>query len=187
MVITQKCQYALRALFELAKREEDTPMKIGEIAQAQGIPSRFLENILNGLKSGGFVDSLRGKEGGYRLARSPESVTVGEIIRFVQGPVSPTPCEPGDDRACAPLGLCVFRPLWERAKRALESVYDGTSLADLVRDDAVLRAGNRLPCGGTGPPRPGKTGSGEERPEADTPAEFSPITGIEFGESERMR
>ena len=67
MAITQKCQYALRAIYELARRGEG-PCKIGAVAEAQGIPVRFLENILNSLKGAGFVDSARGKDGGYFLA-----------------------------------------------------------------------------------------------------------------------
>jgi Rrf2 family protein len=150
MPISQKCQYALRALFEIAKRGEGRPVKIGEIAQAQAIPARFLENILNGLKSGSFVESTRGKEGGYRLGRPAGAITVGEVIRFVQGPISPMTCDPGERKACAPFGGCVFRSLWERAREALEGVYDATSLADLVRQEERLRETNRPPCSGLG-------------------------------------
>lgn len=131
MAITQKCQYALRAIYELA-RQSGGPCKISSVADAQGIPVRFLENILNNLKSAGFVDSARGKDGGYFLARPASSITVGEVIRFVQGPLGPVECCAKSDDYCALYGDCVFRPLWDRAREALEDVYDGTSFQDLV-------------------------------------------------------
>lgn len=131
MAISQKCLYALRAIYELARGGGNEPRKIGAIADAQGIPVRFLENILNSLKSGGFVDSARGKDGGYYLSRKASDITVGEIIRFIQGPLGPVECtakfaedDPGKG--------CVFRPLWDKAREALESVYDGTTIQDLV-------------------------------------------------------
>lgn len=85
MAITQKCQYALRAIYELARRQQEGPCKIGAVAEAQNIPVRFLENILSSLKSAGVVDSARGKDGGYFLAKPANAITVGEVIRFIQG------------------------------------------------------------------------------------------------------
>ena len=131
MAITQKCQYALRAIYELARRGEG-PCKIGAVAEAQGIPVRFLENILNSLKGAGFVDSARGKDGGYFLARPASAITVGEVIRFVQGDFRPVECGDEDD-VCSVYGSCVFRPLWERAQEALEAVYDGNDLSGPAR------------------------------------------------------
>ena len=84
MAISQKCQYALRAIYELALHQDEGPCKIGAIAEAQSIPVRFIENILNSLKAAGFVDSVRGKDGGYYLLRKADEITVGEVIRFVR-------------------------------------------------------------------------------------------------------
>lgn len=132
MAVTQKCQYALRAVYELALRQDEAPCKIGVIAESQGIPVRFLENILNGLKGAGFVDSARGKDGGYFLTRGAAEITVGEVIRFVQGPFDPVDCNNRLDVPCGIFDDCVFRPLWEKARLALEAVYDGTTIQDLV-------------------------------------------------------
>lgn len=132
MWVTQKCQYALRAVYELALRQDEAPCKIGVIAGAQSIPVRFLENILNGLKGAGFVDSARGKDGGYFLTRSAGEITVGEVIRFIQGPLDPVDCGGRQDDSCGIFNDCVFRPLWEKARTALEAVYDGTTIQDLV-------------------------------------------------------
>ena len=81
MIITQKNKYAIRALFELAKRREEGPVKTAEIAAAQKIPVRFLEVILGQLTRCGMVSSKRGYSGGYILIRSPDSISVGDIIR----------------------------------------------------------------------------------------------------------
>lgn len=132
MAVTQKCQYALRAIYELARRQDGAPCKIGTIANSQGIPPRFLENILNGLKGAGFVDSARGKDGGYFLTRRADGITVGEVIRFVQGPFDPVGCGERLESSCGIFEDCVFRPLWEKARLALEAVYDGTTIQDLV-------------------------------------------------------
>ncbi|MBQ9882527.1 MAG: Rrf2 family transcriptional regulator [Synergistes sp.] len=135
MAITQKCQYALRAIYDLASCGDNSPRKIGTIAEAQNIPVRFLEGILNSLKCAGFVDSVRGKDGGYFLARPASDITVGEVIRFVQGPLGPVECSNLHEN-CLLAESCVFRPLWDRAKAALEAVYDGTTFQDLIDQPA---------------------------------------------------
>jgi len=137
MPISQKSQYAVRAVFELAKRQGDGAIRIGDIAEAQAIPQRFLENILNHLKGGGFVESIRGKEGGYLLARSAEDLSVGEILRFVEGPLSPVNCRVKSSKnSCVMYGRCPFNSLWKRAEKALEAVYDGTTFRELVVQEA---------------------------------------------------
>ncbi len=148
MLITQKCQYALRAIYELALHGDSGPCKIGAVAASQGIPARFLENILNSLKGAGFVDSARGKDGGYFLARPASSITVGEVIRFVQGNLRPVECGEGMEDECSVYGSCVFRPLWDRAHKALESVYEGTTFQDLVDQSEESRGAPECRCGG---------------------------------------
>jgi Rrf2 family protein len=140
MSVSQKCQYALRAVFELAKRWDRGPVKISEIAASQGIPVRFLEVILNQLKQGGFTESVRGKEGGYVLSRHPRELTVGEIIRFVEGPLGPVECVNGPIREKCPFeGQCVFLPLWERVRQSLSDIYDGTTFADLLEQEQRMQ------------------------------------------------
>jgi len=134
VILSQKCQYALRAVYEIALREDDWPIKSGEIAEAQAIPPRFLENILAQLKQGGFVDSKRGKQGGYMLADTDREITVGEIIRFVQGPLVPVHCMIDGPAQCVLHGECPFHPMWERARQAMIEVYDTTTIRDLIRE-----------------------------------------------------
>jgi len=138
MLVSQKCQYALRAIFELAKRTGQGPVKIAEIAEAQAIPVRFLEVILGQLKQGRFVVSQRGSEGGYQLARPPQELTVGEIMRFVEGPLAPVTCglDPAKTKDKCPFyGNCVFLPMWEKARRAAADVYDSTTFQGLVTQE----------------------------------------------------
>lgn len=139
-MVSQKCQYALRAVFELAKHYNQGPMKIGDVAKAQAIPARFLEVILSQLKQGGFVESRRGNDGGYLLIRPPQGLTAGEIIRFVEGPLGPVMCVTtnGDDH-CPLHGSCVFLPMWEKARDAMSEVYDSATLQDLLEDEARMR------------------------------------------------
>ncbi len=139
MSVSLKCQYGLRALFELAKREGQGLTRLTEIAEQQAIPPRFLENILNQLRQGGFVESRRGKDGGFLLMRPARDITVGEIVRFIEGPIHPVGCA-GENPAhkCPLMGHCVFMSLWDEARVALESVYDSKTLKDLVEEDKLL-------------------------------------------------
>src|SRR5437868_14770900 len=84
-----KGEYALQAIFDLASQRAGEPIKTADIAQRQKIPQKFLELILAGLKQGGFVESRRGAEGGYLLSRAPDSITVGQVIRYVEGSKPP--------------------------------------------------------------------------------------------------
>ena len=137
MLVSQKCQYALRAVFELAKHYGGDPVKVGDIADAQAIPPRFLEVILNQLKQAGFVESKRGAEGGYRLIHSPESLNVGDILRFVQGPIGPVGCVAGGETETCPLrGSCVFMPMWKKVQDAMTTIYDSTTLQHLLNEEA---------------------------------------------------
>ena len=143
-MVSQKCQYALRAVHELARhasRGSDGPVKIGDIAKAQAIPARFLEVILGQLKQGGFVQSRRGANGGYWLARDAGELTVGEIIRFVEGPLGPVICvtDPTEE-ACPLRGECAFLPMWQEAKDAVSKVYDNTTFTDLLHVEQQQRS-----------------------------------------------
>lgn len=133
MQVSQKTRYGLRAMFELAKRYGQGPVRISDIAEKQAIPARFLEGILNQLRQAGLLRSVRGARGGYELAEAPAQISVGDMIRVIEGPVAPAACvNDGNPEDCPLFGDCVFLPLWRRAADALNEVYDGTSFADLV-------------------------------------------------------
>jgi Rrf2 family protein len=133
MVFTQKNQYAIRAVFELAKRRDQGPIKINEIAQAQKIPTRFLEIILNQLKHGGLLESKRGFYGGYTLIRSPDEITVGVILRMMDKSSDSLYRITGmvrDDQQFE--GSGIFLSMWTKAHRAMIDVLDNTTIQNLL-------------------------------------------------------
>lgn len=138
-MLSQKCQYAVRAIFELAKNYKNGPIKTVVIAKAQAIPSRFLEVILSQLKQGGFTDSKRGTEGGYFLTRPPSEINVGEIISFVEGPLGPVPCLSDGEMNCSLRGSCVFMAFWEKIRKLESEIYFGTTFQNLVDDDERMQ------------------------------------------------
>ena len=138
MNISQKCQYGLRAVFELAKHWGGGPTSVSQIAEIQAIPPRFLELILGELRQGGFVESRRGVHGGYLLAVDPARLYVGQIIRFIDGPVAPVSCVIANKQRDCPLhGSCAFMNMWSRARDAVAEVYDQTSFQDLIEEEAA--------------------------------------------------
>ena len=140
MLITQKHKYALRAIFELAKRNNCSQVKLADIAEAQAIPLRFLEVIMAELKPSGLVASKRGYYGGYSLLRRPADITVGDIFRFLDDTESRDRCNACDARENCPLhGRCAFMPMWDRVQTAIYNVYDKTTIQDLLNNEAGLQ------------------------------------------------
>lgn len=138
MKISKKCQYALKALFELAWRGNGEPVKTHGIAHAQRMSVRFTEIILNELKHGGFVDSKRGSEGGYMLAGDARDVKVGEVIEYIDGPISFVVEVAGNgDEALA--GSEAFRQFWGEVNDAVSSACASRTFADLVELEKARR------------------------------------------------
>jgi Rrf2 family protein len=127
MNISVKGEYALQAIFDLASNPTKEPVKIAEIARRQKIPQKFLELILASLKQGGFVESRRGAEGGYLLSKRPEAITIGEVLRFVEG-------RQEERSRLRRQSDSAFADLWERVDQAMDSVLDATSFAQLARE-----------------------------------------------------
>jgi Rrf2 family protein len=138
MRISKKCQYALKALFELAWRDNGQPVKTRSIADAQRMSLRFTEIILNELKHGGFVESKRGSEGGYLLTRDARNLTIGEVVEYVQGPISFVPDAKGVSDG-ALLGSEAFGQLWQEVSDAVSSVCGRKTFADLVELEQAKR------------------------------------------------
>jgi Rrf2 family transcriptional regulator, cysteine metabolism repressor len=129
-MLSSKCNYALKAMLELAKHEGAGPITILDIANAQHIPARFLEAILRQLKQAGFTESVRGKKGGYVLAKSSRMIRLGDVIKVMEGPLFQL-----SGHAAASDTPDVFEEIWKRANHALESVYNDVSFFDLVQMD----------------------------------------------------
>jgi Rrf2 family protein len=126
MKTSVKGEYALLAVFDLAAQPTANPVKIADIARRQNVPQKFLELILAALKQGGFVESRRGAEGGYLLARAPEGITVGDVLRFVEWTRGGKPR--GRRRSDDP-----FADMWRKVDEAVSEIVDRTSFAKLVR------------------------------------------------------
>jgi Rrf2 family transcriptional regulator, cysteine metabolism repressor len=132
MNISVKSEYALKAVFDLAVQYQNLPpgapgmppIKIADIARRQKIPQKFLELILAGLKQSGFVDSRRGAEGGYLLARRADAITIGEVLRAVEN----VKAKPRNSKSSDP-----FSDVWKQVDRAISDVLDQTSFGDLAR------------------------------------------------------
>ncbi len=140
MLITKRNQYALRAIYELAKQQGKGPVKISHVAKAQAIPERFLEVILGQLKKSGFVKSKRGYQGGYVLITPADKLTVGDLMRYLQQDDTVAACmAPIPESRCPFHGNCAFYPMWKRVKDAMFRVYDQTTIQDLLD--------NKLPNG----------------------------------------
>jgi len=132
--VSKKCHYALRAVFELVARRTATPVAVGQIAEAQGIPPRFLEGILNQLRQAGLVVSHRGNSGGYTLATPPEAITVGHVIEAVQGPISMAAAANG--QSCGYVaGDAAFEQFWETLDEAMAECCNRTNFADLMKSE----------------------------------------------------
>ena len=132
MRVSAKTDYAIRAVLELAAASPDsTPVKGERIATAQAIPLRFLENILMQLRHAGLVDSRRGADGGYRLARAPEDVTLAEVIRAIDGPLAGVsgvrPESLGFEGVAEPM-----KDVWIAVRASLRSVLEQITLADVI-------------------------------------------------------
>jgi Rrf2 family protein len=139
MLVTQKKQYALRAIFELAKQPGKTPVKAFEIAEAQAIPLRFLEVIMGQLKRAGIVNSKRGYAGGYTLTRPADRIYVGDIFRVLDQVDNAEACMACASKGNCPfLGDCVFMELWNRAQQAMDTVYDRTTIQALIDKESAI-------------------------------------------------
>lgn len=131
MRFSSKEQYGLRAMVELAQRHGEGPVPLSEVAAAQGIPLPYLEQIAALLRRAGLLESTRGAYGGYRLSRQPAAITVGDVIRALEGPLVPVKCIVGGDEVCELVNRCATRSVWELVRQRLEETLDGITLADL--------------------------------------------------------
>ncbi|MGL4543428.1 MAG: RrF2 family transcriptional regulator [Polymorphobacter sp.] len=140
-MLTQRSRYALRALIFLARTGSVAPIPISTIAGDQKLPRKFLESILLELKNGGLVESYRGKMGGYRLARAPQKISFGEIIRLIEGPLALVPCvSVSAYQRCADCfdeETCAIRKVMLTVRESTAAILDSTTLADIVEQRAA--------------------------------------------------
>ena len=132
MKFSAREQYGLRAMAELARRYGDGPVPLSAVAGAEEISLGYLEQIVAPLREAGLLTSTRGAHGGYTLARPPEAITIGDVLRVLEGSIVPIQCV--TDEACAPCGregICATRSVWETVQARLTETLDAITLADL--------------------------------------------------------
>ena len=135
MRISRKAEYALRALLLLGRDNPDKVHQIQEVSEAGRIPVKFLEQILMQLKAAGYLESRRGKHGGYLLARPPENISMGQVVRLIDGPLAPIACvsQTAYERCtCPDEEHCGLRALMLDVRNAISNILDRYTLADVV-------------------------------------------------------
>ena len=135
-MISKKTKYGLKALIYLARHYDQGPILIADLARDENIPKKFLEAILLSLKNNGILQSKKGKGGGYYLARAPKSITFGQAIRVMDGPLAPVPCVSESSYAhcteCENELTCGIRLVMKEVRDSMAEILDGTSLADVL-------------------------------------------------------
>lgn len=122
----------MRLMMDIAIHGEEKPVRIKDIAARQELSEKYLEQIISILNKAGFVKSVRGPQGGYRLARTPEQYTAGMILRLTEGSLAPVDCLDGEENDCKRQGECVTLLLWKKIDDAIRGVVDHVTLADLL-------------------------------------------------------
>jgi Rrf2 family iron-sulfur cluster assembly transcriptional regulator len=142
--LSNKGRYAIRALFDIAFFNEGSPTQIRDISERQGIPSRFLEQIFQDLKRAGIVGSKRGPQGGYTLSRRPSDISLGDVIRGLEGPIALGDSKDAEARRKSPQdGIRVIEMVLGDLSKQVESCFDGITIADVCQraEQQGMRAG----------------------------------------------
>lgn len=140
MKISTKGRYGVAAMYDLAVHYGEGPISLKSIAQRQKISENYLEQLVSTLRKAGYVKSIRGAQGGYTLSKDPAKISVGDIIRIMEGPIVLVDCllaESEDNDYCERAGICVTRGVWAKVCDSISSVLDSISLADLCREERL--------------------------------------------------
>lgn len=144
MKLSTKGRYGVAAMYDLALHYGQGPISLKSVAQRQEISEHYLEQLMGILRKAGFVKSIRGAQGGYSLTKHPSVISVGDIIRVMEGPIAPVDCLLDDsdqeNTYCAKAGLCVTRGVWAKVRDSINNVLNSISLADLCREEKVQGA-----------------------------------------------
>ncbi len=139
MKISTKGRYAVRVMLDLALQDEGQCIKVKEIAGRQGISEKYLEQIIAMLNKGGYVNSVRGAQGGYRLSKPPGECTLGDILRLTEGSLAPVACLDSDAEFCERVDTCETLEVWKELYDAINNVVDNVTIADLMTKKADNR------------------------------------------------
>lgn len=135
MKLSTRGRYGLRAMIDMAMSDDELPIATRAIAEREGLSERYLEQLMVPLKRAGLIKSVRGSQGGYVLAKNPEDVTAGDIVRILEGPIAPVECVSEiNPEICSRSDYCVTRTLWSKVRDSIAQVLDSYTLADLARE-----------------------------------------------------
>ena len=138
MKVSTKSRYGLAAMVDLAEQYGKGPVALRSVAARQEVSEHYLEQLMSSLRKAGFVRSIRGAQGGYVLDREPKSISVGEIVRAMEGPIAPVDCllaEPGEQNPyCDKTCVCNRRNIWQKMGDSINDTLDSISLASLCRE-----------------------------------------------------
>lgn len=134
-MVSTKGRYALRVMIDMAERHTDSYIPLRDIAENQQISEKYLEAIIKVLVKAKLVKGLRGKGGGYKLTRTPDKYTIGEILELTEGHLAPVACLTDDADPCDRAGSCRTLPMWKKLKALEHDFYYGISLQDLMNEE----------------------------------------------------
>ncbi len=134
MILSTKGRYGLKMIFQLALSYEKGTMSLKDIANKLDLSDTYLEQLMSQLKKAGLVNSIRGAQGGYELSREPSLITVGEVIRPLEGSLAPSECVGGEETECSKADYCATRLIWEKIMVGIDNVIDGITLQDMIND-----------------------------------------------------
>jgi Rrf2 family cysteine metabolism transcriptional repressor len=133
--LSTRGRYGLRAMLDMAMDQSDGPITLNSISERQGVSIGYLEQLMVPLKKEGLIRSVRGAQGGYLLARDPKDITVGDIIRALEGPIAPVACVSEDyPEECDRAEGCVTRLVWAKVRDSIVEVLDSLTLYALVEE-----------------------------------------------------
>ena len=134
MKMSTKARYGLKALVDLAKNSSEGPVTLGSIAQRQNLSENYLEQLVAMLRKAGIVTSVRGSQGGYKLAMSPDDISVGLVLRTLEGDLSPVECPLiNSDNDCNEESVCVTKYVWKKVSDSINETVDKMTLGELIR------------------------------------------------------
>lgn len=137
MKLSTKGRYGVHAMYDLALHYGQGPISLRSVAERQGISEHYLEQLMGTLRKAGYVKSVRGAQGGYILTKEPKDITVGDIVRVMEGPIAPVDClldGKNNNQYCSKAGCCVTRNVWEKVQVSITQVLENISLEDLCND-----------------------------------------------------
>lgn len=135
MKISTKGRYALRLMIDLAKNDNGKYITLKEVSKRQHISIKYLEQITTSLCKVGYLNSVRGPKGGYKLSKKPKDYTVGDILRVTEGSLAPIACLDGEYNTCTRMDTCITLPFWKGLYEVINNYVDSTTLQDLINNE----------------------------------------------------